>query len=931
MTEYPRGSEWRRWDLHVHTPASYLSNEFGDPNVEAAWDSYVAALFSKAIEKGICAIGITDYFSIEGYEKVSSYQKNSEKLRSLGFDENKIKEIKNILLLPNIELRLKCIVGSNRVNFHVIFSNNVNTRNIKENFLENLNFSYTAAPDNPDYKYKLKKINLETLGEKLIKEQPSFQGKSPIYVGAMNAVVDDNEISKILSETHCFKNSYLTAIPVDEDLSTLSWNSQDHQTRKLLYQKTHCFFSSNNKTRNFGLGLCHNTEADYIKEFKTFKPCIHGSDAHKIEKLFLPDNDNFCWIKADPTFEGLKQILFEPSERVLISPTKPETKADYFVIDRVIFNDDNFQKKPIFFNDKLNCIIGGKSTGKSILLQNMAMAIDKAEAEKNLDRSKTKTLDVGNLSVIWRDDKEENRKIIYIPQTYLNKLSDEKEETTEIDRWILDILLKNEPFKSTYEIFKNNINELKKHTSKVIVDFVSVCSDITKLKNDQSEIGDKIGIEAEIKKLNDEKSGIALTSEIKEDNLKSYETASKKINETDSLLQKVNADSNIIEPIETVLEIKGFPFGLTDESLSKVQEIQNSILKEANEKWSEKKKIILETFSSKRQDLDSEKETSQLIIDKLKPLIEQNKVIIELTNKIHIEQIKLAKVTEFQAKIDAKNLEKKETLEDLISIPKRYEDFHQIVIDAVNNMGKSDKNLEFYSELQFRKEAFVEKILSIYHNSNPEVKRLTNDEDFTKEKYLNSAIKDILEKTYTKELPLKSSYTVETAYREILDDWFNTSFKVKMGEDTISMMSPGKKALVLLKVLISLADSKCPILIDQPEDDLDNRSIYKDLSEFIKEKKKERQIIVVTHNANIVVGADAEEVIVANQKGDDCPNKDFRFEYRTGSIENISPILNENNEIEKGILNKKGIQEHICDILEGGEKAFELRKKKYHI
>lgn len=57
ITEYPRGSEWRRWDLHVHTPASYLSNEYGDPNLETTWDNYVKELFSKALQAEICAIG----------------------------------------------------------------------------------------------------------------------------------------------------------------------------------------------------------------------------------------------------------------------------------------------------------------------------------------------------------------------------------------------------------------------------------------------------------------------------------------------------------------------------------------------------------------------------------------------------------------------------------------------------------------------------------------------------------------------------------------------------------------------------------------------------------------------------------------------------------------------------------------------------------
>ena len=178
---------------------------------------------------------------------------------------------------------------------------------------------------------------------------------------------------------------------------------------------------------------------------------------------------------------------------------------------------------------------------------------------------------------------------------------------------------------------------------------------------------------------------------------------------------------------------------------------------------------------------------------------------------------------------------------------------------------------------------------------------------------------------------LKNGYNVESALREIFDDWYNIKYNVKMGEDNIDVMSPGKKALVLLKLLIDMAESKCPILIDQPEDDLDNRSVFDDLIPFIKKKKKDRQIIVVTHNANVVLGADADEIIVANQNGNNCPNKEYRFEYRTGAIEEDKPIIKDDGAIEDGILNKQGIQQHICDILEGGERAFELRKHKYHI
>jgi ABC-type lipoprotein export system ATPase subunit len=82
-----------------------------------------------------------------------------------------------------------------------------------------------------------------------------------------------------------------------------------------------------------------------------------------------------------------------------------------------------------------------------------------------------------------------------------------------------------------------------------------------------------------------------------------------------------------------------------------------------------------------------------------------------------------------------------------------------------------------------------------------------------------------------------------------------------------------------------LADT-WPLLIDQPEDDLDSRSIYDEVVPFLKEKKKERQIIMVSHNANLVIGSDSEQLIIANRNGSDRKNEDGKqFNYLTGSLE----------------------------------------------
>ena len=114
-SKFCRGSEWRKWDLHVHTPESVLNNQFGND-----WDLYVKKLFNSAIINNVHVIGITDYFSIEGYKKiVTEYINNDEKLLKLfseeiSADKNYINKIKSIRLLPNIEFRVDKIVASKK-------------------------------------------------------------------------------------------------------------------------------------------------------------------------------------------------------------------------------------------------------------------------------------------------------------------------------------------------------------------------------------------------------------------------------------------------------------------------------------------------------------------------------------------------------------------------------------------------------------------------------------------------------------------------------------------------------------------------------------------------------------------------------------------------------------------------------------------------
>ena len=188
-------------------------------------------------------------------------------------------------------------------------------------------------------------------------------------------------------------------------------------------------------------------------------------------------------------------------------------------------------------------------------------------------------------------------------------------------------------------------------------------------------------------------------------------------------------------------------------------------------------------------------------------------------------------------------------------------------------------------------------------------------------------IKDFISKVLNDDLKLKA-YSDKSKLLEsiITTNPYQYKYDLIYQNDNFESMSEGKRVFVILKLLLEYSNKKCPILIDQPEDSLDNRAIYNELVAYIKEKKKDRQIIIVTHNANLVVNADSEQIIVANQHGLKSKNlNNVKFSYKFGSLENTTKDKNGH------FLDKKNIKEHICEILEGGEEAFKKRNNKYEL
>ena len=106
------------------------------------------------------------------------------------------------------------------------------------------------------------------------------------------------------------------------------------------------------------------------------------------------------------------------------------------------------------------------------------------------------------------------------------------------------------------------------------------------------------------------------------------------------------------------------------------------------------------------------------------------------------------------------------------------------------------------------------------------------------------------------------------------------------------------------------------LIVDQPDENLDNESIYKLLTAYFKKAKARRQIILITHNPNLVVNADSEQVIIAT-----CTRREGglpHISYRSGALENVTP-------------KESGIRQQVCRILEGGTYAFLKRERRYSL
>ena len=295
----------------------------------------------------------------------------------------------------------------------------------------------------------------------------------------------------------------------------------------------------------------------------------------------------------------------------------------------------------------------------------------------------------------------------------------------------------------------------------------------------------------------------------------------------------------------------------------------------------------------------------------------------QLANKeksLKEEKEKKYKIDKLEQEIKELNNAKKNCIESLWSL---FEKYNSYTTYLANLLSIQKEEVEIQTKSTFLYKDFFEAALDALNRKEKNVKKYDIFEDKTNEERIKW-VREIFDGIVNGKLPLKKDLR-QTLINLFSNNYYKLSYDVTFDGDSFETMSEGKKAFIALRLLLDFDDSKCPIIIDQPEDDLDNRAIYDKLVEYLRKQKRNRQIILATHNPNVVVGADSELVIVANQNGLDNKNQDdLKFEYYGNGIEDTF----ENKDCDT-ILLSKGIREHICEILEGGNLAFQIREKKY--
>jgi energy-coupling factor transporter ATP-binding protein EcfA2 len=956
---YEKGSEWRRWDLHVHTPSTILNNQFG------SWDEYLAAIEA---QDAVRVIGVTDYLTIRGYSEMKAH-KQAGRLPKID------------LLLPNIEFRIAPPTDkATAINIHLLVSPNDPQHETKT--LQALGRLHWRYDDN---NYSCLPDQLIALGRAFDKN--AKDDNAALRVGATQFKPDFTVLREWFENEKWLRANSLVAVSAGADgLSGFRRDGAWAALRDEITRFSHILFSGRPGERTFWLGEGTDEERETMRRLHGPKPCVHGSDAHSVAKLFKPDEDRFCWIKADPTFEGLKQILYEPKDRVYINATPPIYHDNARVIAKVTLADSGgwFENTTIELNAGLVSIIGQKGSGKSALAELIAYAAGswpRDEPDGFLKRVTTANLDGLLVRLYWAngatstvrlwDDQSGLDEVRYLSQKFVERLCAQDGISSELVREIENVIfsyldptdtLNASDFDELRAIKTDGIRlegeRLRAEIDRVILEECALHASIAKLPEKNTRI----------KTLTTEREG--LTRQIPPPASAEEAKTQRDLQEKRDLLAKLNqasaADKQLLQKIDDIrTRIAAFGaqmqrFYADVEPMLQSVGLKQPALKNFLPVFSGDVKTPLDASAAEIGERITKRNGADPPADGTIKHVQSQ--IDLLANKEAADKAKQARVRLIQIRVAAINAEIDRLNAEINHVQevdkKRLETAKAQRLDAYiayfqNLKGEQaalgglyepirtklneealleDNPLEFSIRWEVNLKIWLDRGGSLFDQRRPlpygtfdnlgEAARqiLVPGWSSGDPAKIGAAFEDFIAKFRDDKLPWRSYARAGVKLEDILRwlyevDHIRLTYGLKFNGTDLEALSPGTKGIVLLILYLGMdiGDSR-PLVVDQPDENLDNESIYNLLRPYFRRAKQRRQIIVITHNPNLVVNADSEQVIVASltRRANGLPH----IIYKSGSLENSAPP-------------DERIRGAVCRILEGGTDAFLKREQRY--
>jgi len=916
---YPNGSEWRRWDLHIHTPFTKKSDQFAGADEDKKWANYVETINNYPGE--IAAVGITDYFSIDGYFKFLQEQDAGNITKHIS------------LVIPNVELRIHPVAKDGQgLNLHVLFDPKVADQ-VQGRFLDKLKFEhgerdYSASPD-----------QLMKLG-RVLRDNEGLDDFAALRAGIGGYLVSIDCIRNIFKQDKALRKDCIVVIANGNDGISGLRNRQDAKNENQISQVdglvdsilqfSDAIFSSSRGDIDFYKGAKSVGPKEIIRRYHSLMPCYHGCDAHALDKVFEPDGQRYCWIKADPTFSGLRQTIHEPAQRVHIGPTKPGGKIPYQVIDYVVTGDASFANTTVNLHPDLTCLIGGRSTGKSLFLAMVAKKLQPTKDIKpdNLAYDKFVSTIAEEGRVVWADGQENNkREIEYFYQGYMNKFSRDPLAFDELVQSIITVDLADDPVAAFDAFVASNRSAILEK----LTELEQLRKEAVGKVANQKSIGDIEGIKAETTRLVARRDQVRTEQNISEEEFAAFTKLSERRKAIAVHSEALTREMVRLDALPTPALRKPDIINLLEPSRIALAKALAEAEAQVIATWTEAIKLLREKIQQELAQIMGEEKAiieAPLYI-KGTEAIEKSTELKELDAAVNVQTEKKLKFDEITASLAEMANQESQLRKDIITLKKGYYTEAERLSENLSTIiGDGDLTIKAYPQV----------VLDDYNSSLSDAINLQSHDhqneaffdhlNSTREEYFGE-VEAKMARVLKDGFKFKNNYNSFRFLRKIIGEcYIRISYSVTYDGDEYARMSEGKQAFVVLRLLLDFSNKTCPILIDQPEDDLDNRAIYTDLVKYLRKKKTERQIILVTHNPNIVVGTDAELVVVANQHGIRTPNVGgVKFQYLSGSIEN-SAAKDQSVNVE---LESQGIREHICEVLEGGSEAFKARERRYRI